>query len=118
MITSDLLRFDLHVMFIVCLEYEKERSIKPDKNRTTVTKRTTQTRSSFDMMMNSQPKTKRSPVYKPIVAQTSLDTDDDPDCQLLPECREAVRIEYTRYCLLSTVRWTHRLTSIDFNLEC
>ena len=47
-------------------------------------------------MMAHEPKTKRSPVRPPIIAQNSLDTDDDPDCQLLPECREAVRLEYSR----------------------
>lgn len=46
--------------------------------------------------MAAQPKTKRSPIRAPILAQTSLDTDDDPDCQLLPESREAVRLEYSR----------------------
>ncbi len=66
--------------------------IKKPKNRTTVTKRTTQTRSSFQIMLATEPKTKRSPIK----VQTSLDTDDDPDCQLLPECREAVRLEYSR----------------------
>ena len=78
------------------LEYEKEQSMKPTKNRTTVTKRTTQTRNSFDMMMVSEPKTKRTPVRAPIPANNSLDSDDDLDCGLLPECREAVRLEYSR----------------------
>jgi hypothetical protein len=43
-------------------------------------------------MLATEPKTKRSPMR----VQNSLDTDDDPDCQLLPECREAVRLEYSR----------------------
>ena len=43
-------------------------------------------------MMAAEPKTKRSPIR----AQPSFDTDDDPDCQLLPECREAVHLEYSR----------------------
>jgi hypothetical protein len=78
---------------IICLlEYEKEQLIKKPKNRTTVTKRTTQTRSSFQIMMAVEPKIKRSPIH----VQNSFDTDDDPDCQLLPECREAVRLEYSR----------------------
>jgi hypothetical protein len=47
-------------------------------------------------MMAAEPKTKRSPIQAPIKAQNSLDTDDDPDCQLLPECREAVHLEYSR----------------------
>ncbi|CAF1643414.1 unnamed protein product [Adineta ricciae] len=73
-------------------EYEREQSTVKPKNRTTVTKRTTQTRSSFEIMMAAEPKTKRSPIR----AQPSFDTDDDPDCQLLPECREAVHLEYSR----------------------
>ncbi|CAF4596890.1 unnamed protein product [Rotaria sp. Silwood2] len=81
---------------IFSLEYRKEQLKKQPKNRTTVTKRRTQTRSSFDLMMAAEPKTKRSPVRAPIKVQTSIDTDDDPDCQLLPECREAVRFEYSR----------------------
>jgi len=43
-------------------------------------------------MIAAEPKTKRSPIR----VQNSFDTDDDPDCQLLPECREAVRLEYSR----------------------
>ena len=47
--------------------------------------------------MAAEPKIKRSPIRAPVIAQNSLDTDDDdPDCQLLPECREAVRLEYSR----------------------
>ena len=74
------------------LEYAKEQSKKNPKNRSTITKRTTQTRSSFQIMMATEPKIKRSPIR----VQNSLDSDDDPDCQLLPECREAVRLEYSR----------------------
>lgn len=66
---------------------------KKPKNRTTVTKRTTITRNSFQIMLATEPKTKRTPIK----VQNSFDTDDDPDCQLLPECREAVRLEYSRY---------------------
>ncbi len=80
------------ISIIVVLEYVKEQLTKKPKNRTTVTKRTTQTRSSFQIMLAAEPKTKRSPIR----VQNSLDTDDDPDCQLLPECREAVRLEYSR----------------------
>ncbi len=80
------------ILIIVVLEYVKEQLTKKPKNRTTVTKRTTQTRSSFQIMLAAEPKTKRSPIR----VQNSLDTDDDPDCQLLPECREAVRLEYSR----------------------
>jgi len=39
-----------------------------------------------------EPKTKRTPIK----IQNSFESDDDPDCQLLPECREAVRLEYSR----------------------
>lgn len=89
----------IHNITKICfsLEYEKEQLKKPTKNRTTVTKRKTQTRSSFDIMMAAEPKTKRSPVAPaPINPKMSIDTDDDPDCLLLPECREAVRLEYSR----------------------
>lgn len=47
-------------------------------------------------MIGAEPKTKRTPVRAAIQAQMSLDSDEDPDCQLLPECREAVRLEYSR----------------------
>jgi hypothetical protein len=43
-------------------------------------------------MNATEPKIKRTPIR----IQNSLDTDDDPDCKLLPECREAVRLEYSR----------------------
>ena len=50
-------------------------------------------------MMATEPKTKRTPIRAPITIQTSLDTDEDLDCHLLPECREAVHLEYSRYSM-------------------
>ena len=86
----------IHITKMLSLEFEKEQFTKTTKSRATVTKRTTQTRTSFQTMMAAEAKTKRSPVRAPMIAQTSFDTDDDPDCQLLPECREAVHLEYSR----------------------
>jgi hypothetical protein len=93
-------RYGLSFLFksfiFLILEYEKEQFTKSSKNRATVTKRITQTRSSVQFMMNTEPKIKRTPPRAPMNVQNSLDTDDDPDCQLLPECREAVHLEYSR----------------------
>ncbi|CAF1324532.1 unnamed protein product [Adineta steineri] len=96
-------------------EYEKEQSKVKPKNRATVTKRKTQTRSSFEIMMASEPKTKRSPIR----AQGSLESDDDPDCQLLPECREAVRLEYSRMLDMSntSLMGGERVSCIPSNIR-
>ncbi|CAF1573672.1 unnamed protein product [Rotaria sordida] len=100
-------------------EYQKEQVKKQPKNRTTVIKRKTQTRSSFEIMMAVEPRTKRTPVRAPIKNQTSLDTDDDPDCQLLPECREAVRLEYSRMLDMSNTSLIggERISCIPSNIR-